>query len=86
MLGAVARQSICDAWQRGEDRAAFHGYCIETARIGTADDGRALLVLTLRAAGAASVLDRLFISVAPHPNSDSASDIGFDAVRFWSNW
>jgi hypothetical protein len=86
MLAAVARQSICDAWQRGEDRSVFHGYCIETKRIktrhiGTADDGHPLLVLTLRAAGAAGVLDRLFIAVASHPSPGSAWHISFDGVR-----
>jgi len=81
MLGAVARQSICDAWQRGEDRTAFHGYCIETRRIGTVDDGHPLLVLTLRATGAVGVLDRLFIAVASHPIPGSAFHINFDWTR-----
>jgi hypothetical protein len=87
MLAAVARQSICDAWQRGEDRIAFHGYCIETKRIktrhiGMADDGHPLFLLTLRAAGAAGVLDRLFIAVAPHPIPGSAWRISFEGARF----
>ncbi len=77
MLGAVAQQSICDAWQRSQDSTAFHGYCIETRRLGTAKDGSALVVLTLRANGV-GVLDRLFIAVASHPIPDSASDISFD--------
>jgi hypothetical protein len=77
MLGAVARQSICDAWLRGADRTVFHGYSIETRRIGRAGDGCPLLVLTLRATGVGDVLDRLFIAVASHPipgqHSTSAS-------------
>jgi len=77
MLGAVACQSICDAWHRGQASTAFHGYCIETRRLGTAKDGSALVVLTLRANGV-GVLDRLFIAVASHPIPDSASDISFD--------
>ncbi len=78
MLGAVAQQSICDAWHRGQASTAFHGYCIETRRLGKAEDGSALVVLTLRATGTAGVLDRLFIAVASHPIPDSASDISFD--------
>ena len=92
MLAAVVRQSICEAWQRGEDRTAFHGYCIETKRIetrrietrriGTVADDHPLFVLTLRAAGAARVLDRLFIAVASHPIPGSAWRISFDGARF----
>jgi hypothetical protein len=78
MLGAVARQSICDAWQRGADRTAFHGYSIETRRIRRADDGHPLVVLTLRATGVGGVLDRLFIAVASHPIPGSAFHISFD--------
>jgi hypothetical protein len=81
MLGAVARQSVCDAWQRGADRTAFHGYSIETRRIGVAGDGHPLLVLTLRATGAACVLDRLVIAVASHPIPGSALPIRFDWAR-----
>ena len=81
MLGAVARQSICAAWQRGEDRSAFHGYCIETRRIGRSGDGHPLLVLTLREASAGRVLYRLFIAVASHPIPGSALRISFDGVR-----
>ena len=78
MLGAVARQSICDAWLRGADRTVFHGYSIETRRIGRAGDGCPLLVLTLRATGVGDVLDRLFIAVASHPIPGSAFHISFD--------
>ena len=81
MLGAVARQSICAAWQRGEDRSAFHGYCIETKRIGRSGDGHPLLVLTLREASAGRVLYRLFIAVASHPIPGSALRISFDGAR-----
>jgi hypothetical protein len=81
MLGAVARQSICEAWQRGADRTAFHGYSIETRRIGMADDGHGLLVLTLRATGTVGVLDRLLIAVASHPIPGSAFPISFDWTR-----
>jgi hypothetical protein len=81
MLGVIARQSIRDAWQRGEDRTAFHGYCIETRRIGTAADGHTLLMLTLRATGDAGVLDRLFIAVASHQLPGSAFHISFDWMR-----
>ena len=81
MLGAVARQSICDAWQRGADRTAFHGYCIETRRIGVAGEGHPLLVLTLRATGAAALLDRVVIAVASPPIPGSAFHINFDWTR-----
>ena len=81
MLGAIARQSICDAWQRGEDRSAFQGYCIETRRIAAVDEGHALFVLTLRATGATGVLDRHVIAVAPHPIPGSAFPISFDGAR-----
>ena len=81
MLGAVVRQSIYDAWHRGADRTAFHGYCIETRRIGMADDGHPLLVLTLRSTGAVGLLDRLFIAVASHPIPGSAFHISFDWTR-----
>ena len=81
MLGAVARQSICDAWQRGADRTAFHGYSIETRYIGRAADGHPLLMLTLRATGDAGVLDRLFIAVASHQLPGSAFHISFDSMR-----
>ena len=81
MFGAVARQSICDAWQRGEDRSAFHGYCIATRRIAAVDDGHALFVLTLRITGAASVLDRHVIAVASHPIPGSAFHLSFDGAR-----
>lgn len=81
MLGAVARQSICDAWQGGADRTAFHGYSIETRRIGRADDGHPLIILTLRATGVGGVLDRLFIAVASHPIAGSAFHISFDWTR-----
>jgi hypothetical protein len=80
MLCAVARQSICEAWQSGKASTAFHGYCIETRRLGTAKDGSALVVLTL-ATGAAGVMDRLFTAVASHPIPGSAFPIGFEGTR-----
>ena len=81
MLGAVVRQSICDAWQCGEDRAAFRGYRIETRRIEACGHGHPLLVLTFQATGSGSVLDRLFIAVALQPASGPALAISFDGVR-----
>ena len=85
MLAAVVRQSICDAWQHGEDRTAFGGYCIETRRIDAASDGQPLLLLALRALGAAEVLDRLFIAVALNRSPSSPSGISFDWVRAWES-
>jgi len=83
MLAAVVRQSICDAWQHGEDRTVHQGYCIGTRRIDAARDGQPLLLLTLRALGAAEVLDRLFIAVALNRSPSSPSGISFDWVRAW---
>ena len=81
MLGAVVRQSICDAWQCGEDRAAFRGYRIETRRIEACGHGHPLFVLTLSDASAGRVLYRLFIAVASHPIPGSALRISFDGAR-----
>jgi len=83
MLGAVVRQSVWDAWQCGEDRTAFGGYCIETRRIDAASDGQPLLLLALRALGAAEMPDRLFIAVALNRSLSSPLDISFDWVRAW---
>ena len=83
MLGAVVRQSVWDAWQCGEDRTAFGGYCIETRRIDAASDGQPLLLLSLRALGAAEMPNRLFIAVALNRSLSSPLDISFDWVRAW---
>ena len=83
MLAAVVRQSICDAWQHGEDRTVHQGYCIGTRRIDAARHGQPLLLLTLRALGAAEVLDRLFIAVALNRSPGSPSGISFVWVRAW---
>jgi hypothetical protein len=83
-LGAILFQSIRDAWQRGEDRVWFRGYCIEARRIDAADVadmGHSLLMLTLRIAGAAGMRDRRFIAVAPYPIPGAGFDIELIRVR-----
>ena len=84
MLGAILFQSIRDAWRCGKDRTTFRGYCIEARRIDAACGDHPRLMLTLRVtgvAGAAGVLDRLFIAVAPYPIAGAGFDIRLQCVR-----
>lgn len=83
-LGAILFQSIRDAWQSGQDRVWFRDYCIEARRIDVADvaiGGHSLLMLTLRIAGVAAMLDRRFIAVAPYPIPGAGFDIELIRVR-----
>jgi hypothetical protein len=86
-LGAILFQSIRDAWQSGQDRVWFRGYCIEARRIDVADmadmadGGHSLLMLTLRIAGVAGMRDRRFIAVAPYPIPGAGFDIELIRVR-----
>ena len=84
MLGAILFQSIRDAWQRGEDRVWFRGYCIEARRIDASDGGHPQLLLTLRITGVSGLLDRLFIAVAPYPIPGTRCDIRLQCVRHLS--
>ena len=83
MLGAVVRQSICDACKCGKDRTAHQGYCIETRRIDGTSVSHPLFLLTLGCRDAE--LDRLFIAVALKRTPSSSSDISFDWVRAWES-
>jgi hypothetical protein len=85
MLGAVMRQSICDACMCGEDRTAFQGYLIETRCIDAASEGHPMLLLTLRTGPATEILDRLFVAVALNRIPSSPFDISFDWVRAWES-
>lgn len=80
-LGAILFQSIRDAWQCGQDRVWFRDYCIEARRIDVANGGHSLLMLTLRIAGVAGMLDRRFIAVAPYPIPGAGFDIELIRVR-----
>ena len=81
MLGALLLQSVRDAWRHGQDRVRFRGYCIECRRLGGEGTGHPALVLTLRVAGGAGVLDRLFMAVAPYPIPGTRCDIRLQPVR-----
>ena len=81
MLGAILFQCIRDACKLGMDRVRFRGYRIEARRIDGADGDHPQLMLTLRVTGAAGVLDRMFIAVAPYPIPGAGFDIRFKCVR-----
>ncbi len=90
MLGAIVFQSIRDAWRSGEQSCTFRGYRIEARRIDrrhvdtrpvdAADDDHPQLMLTLRIAGTAGVLDRMFIAVAPISIPGAGFDIELKRV------
>ncbi len=86
MLSAVAQQAIVDAWRCGMERAWFRGYRIEARRLDGADGRSQFLVLTLGSVGGAGVLDRVFIEVAPRPNSGSACDLCFSRASAAASW
>ena len=81
MLGAILFQSIRNAWELGMDRIRFRGYRIEARRIDAPAVGHPQLMLTLRVTGAAGVLDRMFIAVAPYPIPGAGCDIRLERVR-----
>ena len=85
MLGAVVRQSICDACQCGEDRTAFQGYFVETRSIDSASEGHPMLLLTIRTGASTKILERLFVAVALNRIPSSPLDISFDWVRAWES-
>ena len=81
MLGAILFQCIGDACKLGMDRVRFRGYRIEARRIDGADGDHPQLMLTLRVTGAAGVLDRMFIAVAPYLIPGTRCDIRLKSVR-----
>ena len=81
MLGAILFQCIRDACKLGMDRIRFRGYRIEARRIDAPAGGHTQLMLTLRVTGAAGVLDRMFIAVAPYPIPGAGFDIRLKCVR-----
>jgi hypothetical protein len=85
MLGAVVRQSICDACKCGEDRTAFQGYLVETRCIDAASEGHPTLLLTLRTDGSSKILDRLFIAVALNRTPRAPLDISVHWARAWES-